>query len=1599
MSSEFDQENLISIFVTEASDGMKALAEVLNSADDGFPLPQQLQEQFIIAHRIKGAAALYGYDGVARLCERLEALCENATALSEAEWPWAVGVMRELVQGIEEQVQAIGNGGCEDQTAVERCLASSSSLLTDMPNPADSLLAEQGVALEYVVPSVDPEALSYFVPEAKEYLSVIEGVISELRANPAKDGVIHLFCLTAHTLNAAASTVGFQVIGDIAGKIEQCLSAAQEGGIPLGGELLDAFAHAASLIRLLLRREAAASGRLQHEVPGLIGTLGRYCDKAAIGAPSFSASEPISPPEATGAEIPTSPISDPSGRVFTEASHGGGLAKEDAPGMPASAEESSEESVHSSDDNMAGENFTELCSSRSEESVTETGGGEALTEVDAIDPAVSNEETSEPPACTVSDPTAPDAGPEYVSLVIEAEACAHFASEAEELLSEVEGLTQILCLDGTGDAIRCFTHATHTLKGLADGAGFQAVGDLVQKMEACMNAVLDQHIPLSSELLDAVSHAVSLIRLLIQRDADAIEPLLPHITGLIGILSRLCDQPVVDELPSSVSEATASAAVSLEGAVGAIVTASLSSRSEEAVTETEGAEALTEVDAIDSAVSNEETSEPPARTVSDPATPDTGSEYVVPVIDDEVLSYFVPEAEEYLATIERVIPTLRADVTDEDAIHRLFRATHTLKGSAYTVEFQVIGDIAQPMEDCMIAVRERRIPVTSELLDAFGLAASLVRLLLQRDVTAVEQLQSDVPALISILSRLCDGQANVEQPGIVSASDSRLAEENNRLQSEAAEPATSVFATHLSQSDDYFLPQLDPEVLSYFVPEAVEYLETLEANLLRLDKDPQNRELINQLFRTAHTLKGSAYMVGFQAIGDLIHHVEDFMGAVRDSRLTVMPGYTDLILRTVDVVHALMRRNPSAVDNTRQRFQAALSELRQLEQDHAVEAVPIGQFSGGALEQSERVSGIEEDEGRAGKQAEGRRGEEREVIRVSYARLEQLMNLVGELVIGRGRLEQRLRMLERLSDEVLACKARMIDCVQSFADKHTFSVESVPTGPKTQPATQGARGFGGFGALELDKYDDFNILARRIGEVSADIAEAMAQLSGSIQRAQEDMNALQQLTRTMRDEIGRARMVPIGTPFTRFRRAIREIARALDKQVSLVTSGEHTEVDTGIVEGLVDPLVHLIRNAVYHGIESPAERVAKGKPPVGTIYLYAAHRGNSIVVEVEDDGAGLDLAKIREKAAAVGLVPRDQVQAMPDDEALQVIFAPGFSTVEKAGDQAGRGVGLDVVKRAIEGMNGHIQVESQPGIGTKFSLSLPLTLLITTALLVRAGTERYAITLSNIREVTLPTAMSIQRTDDRTLLYADEEVIEVQSLRRLLHQEHHSESMAMPIVIVRTATGLLGLAVDELLGRQEIVIKTLGSLKPFARSCFAGATIDPEGKVILVIDPARLEMRQSTLLGGDSTLSPGIASPIESAVESAKEERGNILLIDDSLSIRKFVGRMLESAGYPVDTAVDGDDGIRKASETAYRIVITDLEMPKFNGYEVVQALRARPQTRQTPIIVMTTRAGDKHRQLALDVGANSYIAKPVDERTLLSEVERLAGILSAKRE
>jgi chemotaxis protein histidine kinase CheA/CheY-like chemotaxis protein len=934
-----------------------------------------------------------------------------------------------------------------------------------------------------------------------------------------------------------------------------------------------------------------------------------------------------------------------------------------------------------------------------------------------------------------------------------------------------------------------------------------------------------------------------------------------------------------------------------------------------------------------------------------------------------LVSIFTAEASDNLAKISAAVHPSGPDpgvIPTSDIIHQLFIVAHSLKGAAAMYGYEMSSSLAGILEKALeqAATRPERewrsiLPFAREIVARLGRQIDLI----QR--TSAEEAGSldDLPTLYPEVMRF--------------------------MQSGDGPP------------DAYLIPDLDAEVFSYFNPEAQEYLETITSSLLELEKDQEEVGELQRLFRAVHTLKGSAYTVGFQAIGDLTHELEDIVDAVLDGQAHLSPELTDHVFQVLDVVRLLLSRDRGRLVQCRTEFQAALNQLRQTRSTWTTVSPPIvsRQVATPATTPAHLAPRPAKKPQRVQPVASGGRREE-SVIRLRRDRLERLLNLVGELVIGRSRLEQRLVGLEELSRQVRTYEAKMLKSVRAFEDKHEFSA---PEPIMSNLEVRSSSLLTDFGALEFDKYDDFNILARSMAEISADIAESMTQLSAMIRYSREDMGRMHELTLGLRDGIAQARMVPVSTLFTRFQKAVREMGRTAGKNVTLEITGGQIELDTDVVQRLLDPVIHIVRNAVYHGIETPEERQAAGKPPAATVSLQAAHRGAAVVIEIQDDGRGLDLQKIRAKAVALGVMDEAQAKAMSDTETMELIYLPGFSTASEIGDQAGRGVGMDVVKRAVEALNGRIDIETQPGVGTTFRLRLPLTLLISTALIVRIGEQRYAISLPSIREVLSSAAQALRHIDGRSLLVIGDETVEIRSLAQLLGDRPDAPRQLTPVVVLHAGPNVLGVSVDELLGRQEIVIKTLGPFAIFKGSNYSGAAIDPEGRVLLVLDVERLLDDRRSVKPAWSTAylaqTVHAALPREPEKPTSVTERAGarILLIDDSLSVRKFIGRMLEAAGYQVDTAVDGEEGLRKAADGSYRLIITDLEMPKTNGYEVIQSLRELPHTKSIPIMVMTTRAAEKHRQLAIGLGANAYLAKPIEEQALLEEVEHCLEAADAK--
>ena len=914
--------------------------------------------------------------------------------------------------------------------------------------------------------------------------------------------------------------------------------------------------------------------------------------------------------------------------------------------------------------------------------------------------------------------------------------------------------------------------------------------------------------------------------------------------------------------------------------------------------------------------------------------------------DQEFLrSIFLMEAWDTLVAIEEGVARLGAAEATPGSCDALFVVTHRLKGAAALHGFQAIAELADRMEQALASLPGARPGVVrAAAVHLEGLAADLKRALDRLERTGAET-----------------GDA----PGAAGA------------------PGTDPVRAEM---EAFFREQAD--VAAYFAPEASEHLDVIAGALLALERGGARAEELTRLFRALHTLKGSAYVVGCPRMGDVAHRLEDLLAAVRESRVGFTPSVLQAAHAGVDAVRLMLdiTRDPS------RDLTAHVADA--VEGIGALLAAPVVETGVGAEASSRAPSAPTPTPAPVtpapalvpARPAPSRPVPGRQTIRVSLERIDGLMDLVGELVVARTRLEQRLVELDRVSGALSSSRARMRDTFTDFERRHS-DAHAEPTGsPNGDTDDAPARGLASaaelFAELEFDRYDDVDLLARNVGEISSDVSEVHADLAGLARAVRDDLAQLHRITTALRRSIGRARLVPIGTLFTRFVREAQEGARAAGTAVRIETSGESVELDTSVIEQIVDPLIHLVRNAVAHGIETADERRARGKPPTGLVTLSACHHGGAVFVEVHDDGRGIDHDVLRRRAVVQGFLGEDGAAALDDHEALELIFRPGFSTASTVTAAAGRGIGMDVVRANVGRLGGEVDVQTELGVGTRFTLKLPLTLLVSDGLLVRVGGETLALPLTSVQQIVTIPAAAVQGGPDGETVTLGDRTVDIVRLDASLGLPPGPATARCPLVVLRAAGRAVALGVDEVLQREEIVIKGLG---PFLEGVgpFGGATIAADGRVTLLLDPLRIAQRAA---GRVVAQAPDAVAP--RLVAGGRR----VLLVDDSISVRKFVGRMLARAGFGVTAANDGSEAQRHLTEGPFEVVITDLEMPRVNGYELIEDLRRRPAMRAVPVVVLTTRAGDKHVGLARRLGVTHYVTKPVDEQAFVRLIESLVA-------
>lgn len=891
-------------------------------------------------------------------------------------------------------------------------------------------------------------------------------------------------------------------------------------------------------------------------------------------------------------------------------------------------------------------------------------------------------------------------------------------------------------------------------------------------------------------------------------------------------------------------------------------------------------------------------------------------------------SIFLMEAWDTLAAVEQGIGRLA--IGAEPAWDELFVLTHRLKGAASLHGFSRVAALADTVESVLAGL-----PGTGT-----GAAAS-----------------GELAALLEALKGALDA------PTAEAPTDAD------------PDPVRTELARFVADNR---------EVLAYFVPEAIEHVEALTVAVLALEREGASDAGIAALFRAVHTLKGAAYVVGCQPIGMLAHALEDLLGAVREGRASLTAAALDVALATGDTVKLMLDVAPSPDVNLTATTGRLRDQVRALlAAADASEARPLPARAAAGLPALPPMSpprpAVREVRAPVG----------RHTIRVPMERLDALMDLAGELVIARNTLERRLGEVDRLADMLFASRARLGQAVADVERRQLDARRPAPVEPagvalagRALPSSIAER----FAELEFDRYDDFSLLARSVAEIASDVAEVQSELVGLARTAREDLGLVHRLTTEIRSGLGQARLVPIGTLYTRFVRQGQEAARVAGKAVRFETSGESVELDASVIEQIVDPLLHLVQNAVGHGLEAPDERQARGKPPTGTVSLGASHRGGSVVVEVADDGRGLDADRLRQRAVAQGFVTLEAAAVLTEREALDLIFRPGFSTADEVTTTAGRGVGMDVVRTNVGRLAGEVEIATEPGAGTRFTLRLPLTVLVTEALLVRAASQVLAVPVNAVHVIGTLGPGTQQTGPEGEAALVEGRWLPLLRLDAVLGRP--TAPAARPTVLVlRGTAGLFACAVEEVLHKEEIVIKPLGAFLD-GIGPYGGATVSGDGRLTLLLDPARLGDLAAATTPSRQPVEPAYLTP-GPGLDGGSRRR--VLLVDDSISVRKFVGQMLDKAGFDVTTAHDGAEALARLEEACYDVIVTDLEMPRLNGYELLEDVRRRPGTRELPVVVLTTRSGEKHRSLARQLGVSHYVTKPVMEEAFVRLVESLA--------
>ncbi|WQZ42513.1 chemotaxis histidine kinase/response regulator CheAY2 [Helicobacter pylori] len=804
------------------------------------------------------------------------------------------------------------------------------------------------------------------------------------------------------------------------------------------------------------------------------------------------------------------------------------------------------------------------------------------------------------------------------------------------------------------------------------------------------------------------------------------------------------------------------------------------------------------------------------------------------------------------------------------------------------------------------------------------------------------------------------------------------------------------------------------EIMEDFLIEAFEMNEQLDQDLVELEHNPEDLDLLNRIFRVAHTIKGSSSFLNLNILTHLTHNMEDVLNRARKGEIKITPDIMDVVLRSIDLMKTLLvtiRDTGSDTNNGKENeIEEAVKQLQAITSQN-LEGAKEGTKEAPKEEvkkeaEKENTEENQENEAKAptakNSASDNPLADEPDL---DYANMsaEEVEAEIERLLNKRQEADKERRAQKKQEAKPKQEVAPQTEISKTETPKTETPKTETPKAPKTEIKTKAKADTEENKALSIGVEQTVRVDVRRLDHLMNLIGELvlgknrLIRIYGDVEERYDGEKFLEELnqvvssisavTTDLQLAVMKTRMQPVGKVFNKFPRMVRDLSRELGKSIELIIEGEETELDKSIVEEIGDPLIHIIRNSCDHGIEPLEERRRLNKPETGKVQLSAYNEGNHIVIKISDDGKGLDPVMLKEKAIEKGVISERDAEGMSDREAFNLIFKPGFSTAKVVSNVSGRGVGMDVVKTNIEKLNGIIEIDSEVGVGTTQKLKIPLTLAIIQALLVGVQEEYYAIPLSSVLETVRISQDEIYTVDGKSVLRLRDEVLSLVRLSDIFKVDAILESNSdVYVVIIGLADQKIGVIVDYLIGQEEVVIKSLGYYLKNTRG-IAGATVRGDGKITLIVDVgAMMDMAKSikvniTTLMNESENTKSKNSPSDYIV----------LAIDDSSTDRAIIRKCLKPLGITLLEASNGLEGLEmlKNGDKTPDAILVDIEMPKMDGYTFASEVRKYNKFKNLPLIAVTSRVTKTDRMRGVESGMTEYITKPYSGEYLTTVVKR----------